>query len=66
MPGGFARRRTGTSPRVMTDAIKGLVSIDGEQYVPRRELDDLRQERDRLADEVDRLRRELTKQSSNP
>ena len=28
---------------------KEFVSVDGEEYVPRRDLDDLRQERDRLS-----------------
>lgn len=46
-------------------AHKGFISIDGEEYVPRRELDELRQERDRLATEVDRLRQELAKHKSN-
>jgi hypothetical protein len=40
-------------------ARKGFISVDGEEYVPRRELDALREERDRLADEVERLRQEL-------
>jgi hypothetical protein len=42
-------------------AQKGFVSIDGEEYVPRGELDDLRRERDRLAAEIERLREELAK-----
>jgi hypothetical protein len=40
-------------------ARKGFISVDGEEYVPRRQLDALREERDRLADEVERLRQEL-------
>jgi hypothetical protein len=40
-------------------AERGWVSIDGEQYVPRRIADDLQAERDRLAEEVDRLRAAL-------
>ena len=39
---------------------RGLVSVDGEEYVPRREYDELRQERDRLASEVEQLHQELT------
>ena len=35
------------------------VSIDGEEYVPRRICDELREERDRLAAEVERLREAL-------
>jgi cell division protein FtsB len=35
---------------------RSFVSIDGEEYVPRRTLDELRAERDRLAAEVERLR----------
>jgi hypothetical protein len=46
-------------------ARKGFVSIDGEEYVPLRELDDLRRERDRLAAEVERLRHELAKHETN-
>ena len=46
-------------------ARKGFISIDGEEYVPRRDLDELRRERDRLADEVERLRRELAKRDTN-
>ena len=38
---------------------RGLVSIDGEVYVPRRLLEELRAERDRLAAEVERLREAL-------
>jgi hypothetical protein len=38
---------------------RGLVSVDGEEYVPRREHDEVRQERDRLAAEVEQLRQEL-------
>jgi cell division protein FtsB len=38
---------------------RSSVSIDGEDYVPRRELDELRAERDRLAAEVERLRDQL-------
>jgi len=38
---------------------KGLVSIDGEEYIPRREYDDLSAIRDRLADEVEELQRKL-------
>jgi hypothetical protein len=40
-------------------AERGVVSIDGEEYVPRRLCDDLREERDRLAAEVERLREAL-------
>lgn len=46
-------------------ARKGFISIDGEEYVPRRDLDDLRQERDRLATEVERLRRELAEHQTS-
>jgi cell division protein FtsB len=38
---------------------RGLVSVDGEEYVPRQEHDELRQERDKLAAEVEQLRQEL-------
>ena len=38
---------------------RAFVSIDGEEYVPRRRLEELRVERDRLAAEVERLREEL-------
>jgi hypothetical protein len=38
---------------------RGLVSVDGEEYIPRREHDELRQERDRLASEVEQLCQEL-------
>jgi hypothetical protein len=34
---------------------RASVSIDGEQYIPRRLYDELRAERDRLAQEVERL-----------
>jgi hypothetical protein len=40
-------------------AQRGYVSIDGEEYVPRRVVDELRADRDRLAAEVERLREEL-------
>ena len=40
-------------------AKRGFVSVDGEEYVPRRVVDELRAERDRLAAEVERLREEL-------
>lgn len=40
-------------------ARKGFISIDGEEYVPRRERDELREERDRLAAEVERLQQRL-------
>jgi cell division protein FtsB len=46
-------------------ARKGFISIDGEEYVPRRELDALREERDRLAAEVERLRQELEARRSD-
>ncbi len=42
-----------------TVARKGFISIDGEEYVPRRELDEAHEERDRLAAEVERLQRQL-------
>jgi hypothetical protein len=38
---------------------RGLVSIDGEEYVPRRICDELREDRDRLAEEVEQLREAL-------
>ncbi len=41
-------------------ARQGFISIDGEEYVPRRERDELREERDRLAAEVEQLRQQLT------
>lgn len=40
-------------------ARKGFISIEGEEYIPRRQLEELRAERDRLAAEVERLREEL-------
>jgi cell division protein FtsB len=40
-------------------ARKGYISIDGVEYIPRRQLDELRAERDRLAAELERLREEL-------
>jgi hypothetical protein len=46
-------------------ARKGFISIDGEEYVPRRELDALREERDRLAAAVERLRQELEARASD-
>lgn len=46
-------------------ARKGFISIDGEEYVPRRERDDMRDERDRLAAEVERLRQELAKREQH-
>jgi polyhydroxyalkanoate synthesis regulator phasin len=42
-------------------ARKGFISIDGEEYVPRRQVDELREERDRLAAEVQRLQDELAR-----
>jgi hypothetical protein len=42
-------------------ARKGFVSIDGEEYVPRRELDALREERERLLAEIQRLQDELAR-----
>jgi hypothetical protein len=45
-------------------ARKGFISIDGEEYVPRRRLDEVRAERDRLAAEVERLRRELAQREN--
>jgi len=45
-------------------ARKGFISIDGEEYIPRRELDALREERDLLAAEVERLRQELEKRGT--
>ena len=46
-------------------ARRGFISIDGEEYIPRRELDALREERDRLAAEVERLRQELDARGSD-
>lgn len=40
-------------------ARKGFISIDGEEYAPRWELDGIRDERDRLAAEVERLQQQL-------
>jgi cell division protein FtsB len=45
-------------------ARKGFISIDGEEYVSRRDLDELREERDKLATEVERLRDELAKRET--
>jgi hypothetical protein len=38
---------------------RGIVSVDGEEYVVRWEYDELREERDRLAREVEQLRQKL-------
>jgi hypothetical protein len=57
---------SGESGRQGIFAHEGFVSIDGEEYVPRRQVDDLREERDRLAAEVERLRQELARQQSDP
>lgn len=59
---------TGCEPGTSRSGIyarKGFISIDGEEYVPRRELDDLRGERDRLAAEVERLREELAQREKD-
>jgi len=37
----------------------GFVSIDGEEYVPRQMCDELRDERDRLAEEVKQLKNKI-------
>jgi hypothetical protein len=42
-------------------ARQGFISIDGEEYVPRRERDELQEERDRLAAEVERLQQLLAR-----
>jgi hypothetical protein len=39
---------------------RGIVSVDGKEYVPHREYEELRQERDGLADEVEQLRQKLS------
>ena len=46
-------------------ARKGFISIDGEEYIRRRELEALREERDRLAAEVERLRQERDARGSD-
>ena len=42
---------------------RASVSIDGEEYVPRRMYDEVREERDRLAQELERLREDATSES---
>jgi hypothetical protein len=37
----------------------GSVSIDGEEYVPRKMCDELREERDRLAEEIKQLKEKI-------
>jgi hypothetical protein len=41
----------------------GFVSIDGEEYVPRKLCDELQEERDRLAEEVEWLRQTVAASS---
>jgi hypothetical protein len=47
----------------MAAAERGIVSVDGERYVPLRELEALQEERDRLRAEVERLRAALGAQT---
>ena len=44
---------------------RGLVSVDGEEYVPRSQFDELRKERDRLEAEVERLKQALSQREAD-